>query len=109
MQAIQALAGENLSFLAKQGGTLHMEGAPETYSSTYPIYLSELKDSAINPRPEVTPSGFQSVDANSATFTVIPLVAILTLGGPFSFSLVCSFETSKRSLFIESSNKDACA
>lgn len=56
---------------------MHMEGGPEIYSSSYPIYLSELKDSAINPRPELTPAGFQSVDAKTATFTVtLPLAKL---------------------------------
>ncbi len=70
---MQGLAGDNLSWLTKPldaGGAVKTEAGADTYSSTYPIYLAELKDSAINPQPQVAATEFQSIGAKSATFTV---------------------------------------
>ncbi len=80
---MQGLAGDNLSWMAKNldaGGAVKAEAGAETYSSTYPIYLAELKDSAINPRPQVAATEFQSVGSKSATFTVYFLISA-QLGG----------------------------
>jgi hypothetical protein len=84
-----AKAGRTLLASKAAPAAAGKEAAP-AWSGTYPLFFTELKDAAINPKPRVALSDFTQVSDDTVSFTissagVAPYVALdTTLPGVFS-------------------------